>query len=71
MRHPAHLLLEDKDRLIRVKSWRPSLGPHGIEWPTMLIDRNGYQRCTVTPVWNWALVRHVFRYEQGPREDGK
>lgn len=54
------LLFRPKDKILRVKSWRPSLGKYGIEWPTVLMDRNGYQRCTSTPVWNWPLVRGIF-----------
>ena len=30
-------------RIVRVKSWYPSIGPYGVEWPTMLVDRVGGQ----------------------------
>lgn len=56
----AWLLLRPQDKLIRVKSWWPSWDKYGLEWPTMLIDANGYQRRTVTPIWNWPMVRGVF-----------
>lgn len=54
------LLVRPPDKLVFVKSWRPWLGPYGIEWPTMLIDRFGRRR-NAAPVWNWALVRSIFR----------
>lgn len=60
-RFVAWLLLNPKDRLVRVQSWRPSWGKYGLEWPTMLIDRRGFQRSVQTPVWNWPMVRGVFR----------
>lgn len=46
-------------RLVRVKSWRPSRGPYGWEWPTMLIDRKG-MRSTATPVWDYWQWRAVW-----------
>lgn len=57
----AWLFLPSRDRLIKVTSWRPSLGRYGMEWPGMLIDAHGYQRHRVTPVWNWPFVRGIFR----------
>jgi len=61
MRWFLRRLLDDpRDKIVRVKSWRPSLGGHGIEWPTMLIDQLGYRRMTVSPVWDGAMMRHVF-----------
>ena len=54
------LLLLPRDKLVRVKSWKPARGRYGIEWPTMLIDRGGHRRMTITPIWNWSMVRGVF-----------
>lgn len=52
------MLWSRRDKLVRVKSWWPSIGPYGIEWPTLLVDRLGRTRVTETPVWNRAMVKH-------------
>jgi hypothetical protein len=55
-------LLWEEDRvLVKVKSWRPSWGPYGLEWPTMLVDTKGGQRMTVTPVWDSARIKKLLR----------
>lgn len=41
------------EKLVRVKSWKPSVSHHGVEWPTLLVDRRGGRRETSTPVWAW------------------
>ena len=43
-------------KVVRVKSWKPWLGPYGIEWPVLLVDRLG-MRETIVPVWD----RYHFR----------
>lgn len=43
----------DGETLVRVKSWCPSVGEYGLEWPTLLIDRPRGRRQTSTPVWRW------------------
>lgn len=52
--------LDDADTLVAIVSWRPSVGPYGIEWPTMRIDERGYRRRTISPVWNWARIKAPF-----------
>jgi hypothetical protein len=50
--------------IVRVKSLRPWFGPHGIEWPVLLVEEAGI-RSTIAPVWDrlrWSnLLRRVFR----------
>jgi hypothetical protein len=55
------LLMRPCDKVVKVKSWKPAWGKYGMEWPAMLVDMNGYRRVTATPVWNWPLVRGIFR----------
>lgn len=65
----AFLALDRNDRVVAVKSWRPSMGPHGVEWPTMLVDKPSYRR-TATPIWNRARLRNVWqRLRQRQRID--
>lgn len=52
----AKRFLHNGETLVRVKSWRPSIGPHGVEWPTMLIDTAYGHRMTITPVWDRARL---------------
>ena len=48
-------------RVVKIKSWQPVMGPYGIEWPTLLVDRQrGCGRQTISPVWNAARVRQLF-----------
>lgn len=56
-------LIEPKDKLVRVKSWRPYWDSryHCPLWPTLLVDRHGGCRCTSQPLWDRARWRHVFR----------
>lgn len=51
-------------KLVKVKSWRPSLDLHfldwrdrGVAWPTLLVDRRG-MRWTSTPIWNFIWLRN-------------
>ena len=61
------LLLSDREAFVRLRSLRPSLGPYGPEWPTMLVENRCGQRMTVTPVWNLARLREAFfDVEGGP-----
>ena len=53
--------LNDDETLVKVRSWRPSIGKYGLEWPTMLVDRKGYERSCVCAVWNWARIVAPFR----------
>lgn len=53
---------DQRTKLIAVKSWMPSIGKYGLEWPTLLIDTFLGQRETATPVWNMEWVRfRIFR----------
>lgn len=54
-----YLLLSDRDRIVEIRSWVPAMGLYGVEWPTMLIDANGYQRHTVSPVWDWPRLKDI------------
>jgi hypothetical protein len=51
-------------KLVRVKSWRPWWGPHGLEWPVLLVDRRG-MRETVVPVWDRWRFRAMWRHLLG------
>lgn len=48
------------DKMIRVKSWIPSWGRHGLEWPTMLIETRAGRRMTATPIWDRQFLRGLF-----------
>jgi len=43
--------------VIKVRSWRPFWGDYGLEWPCMLVQRNG-RRETASPV----IMSHVKYY---------
>jgi hypothetical protein len=43
--------LDQDQKLVRVRSWWPSLDPWGVCWPCMLVDRRGGGRETCSPVW--------------------
>ena len=47
------------DKIIKLKSWWPSLGERGLEWPVVLIDNGCGRRSTQTPIWDRAMIRHV------------
>jgi hypothetical protein len=65
----AFLTLSSNDRIVAVKSWWPTMGRHGIEWPTLLVDTPSY-RCTATPVWDAARLRNIVqRLRQRKRVD--
>ena len=44
-------VLHDGEKLVKVKSWVPSLDEEGMGWPVMLVDRAG-TRTTVVPIWD-------------------
>lgn len=48
-----HGFATERDVLVKVKSWRPTWEGRGFEigWPTLLVDHNGYERRTETPIW--------------------
>lgn len=45
--------------VVRVKSWKPSWGKYGPEWPVLLVNEPGYRR-TVAPVWDWCRIKSLF-----------
>jgi hypothetical protein len=45
--------MSEGDKLVMVTSWWPSIGRHGIEWPSMLIDTRGGRRWRMAPCWPW------------------
>lgn len=47
-------------RIIRVKSWFPVWGRHGIEWPSVLVDTQSGSRMTMAPIWDRCLLRGLF-----------
>jgi hypothetical protein len=54
----ARIVLGPEYRIIRFKSWKLWLGPYGIEWPVILVDRCG-MRSTIVPVWDRYQFRAV------------
>lgn len=65
----AFLTLDRNDCLVAVRSWRPRMGQHGLEWPTMLVDKLSYRR-SATPVWDRARLANVWqRLRQWKRID--
>ncbi len=56
----ARIVLGPDYYIVRFKSWRPSIGPYGVEWPTMLVDRRGCYRSTITPVWDRQHFKVLF-----------
>jgi hypothetical protein len=47
--------LQAGDRVVCVKSWRPSIGEYGPEWPCLLVDSGG-ERKSLWPIWRFARV---------------
>jgi hypothetical protein len=54
-------LIGERDKLVRVKSWKPYWDGRHLSWPTILVDQDGYQRRTISPVWDWVRVRSLFK----------
>ena len=48
--------MDERDKLVRVRSWWPTLDKYGIGWPTLLVDRVGIGRVS-TPIWQLATKR--------------
>ena len=44
-------LYDNTVKIVRINSWLPVLGPDGIEWPWLLVDRK-WGREGSAPVWN-------------------
>ncbi len=61
-------LIQPKDKLVRVKSWRPSWdGRHRCPaWPLMVVDCQGGSRFIGQPLWDRARWRDVFRIPEKP-----
>lgn len=57
----AYMLLAPNERVVRVKSWWPTWGQYGLEWPCLLVDSLGVRR-TCWPVWDWARLRSFFGF---------
>jgi len=53
-------LIGPRDKLVRIKSLRPWFGPHGIEWPVLLVD-GPWGRMTIVPVLNSSWMLAVMR----------
>ncbi len=53
-------LCDEPGKIVRVKSWLPTRGPHGVEWPMMLVDRHG-TRMTCAPVWDRIRISELIR----------
>lgn len=49
-------LLGTGHKVVRVRSWRPSRGPFGIEWPTMHVLSPGGRQSTVALVWDRTRI---------------
>ena len=67
------LCLAEGDRIVRIKSLRPSLyrNPWGrweLSWPCLLVDRLGGSRATVWPVWDRARVLGLFGLHRPPAQ---
>ncbi len=58
------LVLDDGERIVRIKSLCPTRGPHGVEWPCLLIDRRNGKRETVWPVWNRVRFAQFWKREK-------
>mgnify|MGYP001568307616 CR=1 FL=1 len=54
------LLLGPGDKIVRVKSWRPTWVQGCLEWPCLLIDHHSRCRMTIWPVWNRYRIRGLF-----------
>ncbi len=53
------IFLGDNYKIIKVKSWKPYLGPYGVEWPVLLVDYNGMRQTSV-PVWDKFRFKFIF-----------
>lgn len=58
----AKATLEPNEKLVAVISWRPWIGPYGLEWPVMRVDCAHGVRRTAVPVWSWITVKRLFGY---------
>lgn len=56
MRRLLEWVLGDGYKLVRVRSWRPTWGQYGIEWPTMRVRSPGGHESTMSPVWDRARL---------------
>lgn len=54
-------LLDDDDKFIALVSLRPTWGQYGMEWPCMRVDKSGFGRMIVTPVWDRGRLLAPFR----------
>lgn len=54
-------LIDTRDKLVKVQSWRPYWDGRFICWPTLLIDQAGIYRRSVSPCWNWPRIKSVLR----------
>lgn len=50
------------ERIVRIKSLRPTIGRHGVEWPVLLIDTRSGQRMSVAPVWDRARLVQFWKH---------
>lgn len=58
------LILGPDVKVVRVRWWMPSMGPWGVEWPVMIVDRlNG--RETIVPVWDKARLVEIWERLNG------
>lgn len=44
-------ILDEKERLIKVRSLRPYFNGRTLEWPVLIVEKPG-QRASVVPVWD-------------------
>jgi hypothetical protein len=51
------LCCEPGEKIVRIKSLWPSFGPHGVEWPVLLVDTRLNQRMTIAPVWDRVRIK--------------
>ena len=63
-------LLSPRDRLVRVKSWRPTWDGRYLCWPTMLVDGLSH-RSTVQPVWDRVRFRRLVHQILKDQDHGK
>lgn len=64
------LVLEKSDKLVAILSLGPSLGPYGIEWPSMRIDSRIGQHMSVTSSGTAHVSRHLAN-NRGPTARGR
>lgn len=50
-------------RVVRIKSLLPRWDSYmgGVAWPVLLVDRVGGGRETITPIWDMARLRGLWR----------